>query len=74
MMALEMVPASLETVDGTTGNGGGAGRLLPVCAWCQRVRDDSGEWLQVDRYLELRTAVRPTHGVCPKCTVGLLGG
>lgn len=39
--------------------------LLPVCAWCQRIRDDAGQWQPVQEYVEQRTAV--THGICPDC-------
>jgi hypothetical protein len=39
--------------------------LLPVCAWCQRIRDDAGQWQPVERYVERRRSV--THGICPDC-------
>jgi hypothetical protein len=41
--------------------------LLPVCAWCHRVRSDEGYWLSVDRYLREQTGVQVTHGICPDC-------
>ena len=36
---------------------------LRQCAWCQRVRDEDGEYSQEPRR-RLRTA---THGICPTC-------
>ncbi len=41
--------------------------LLPVCAWCHRVRSDEGYWLSVDSYLRRHTDVQVTHGICPEC-------
>lgn len=41
--------------------------LLPVCAWCKRIRDDQGYWSQVDAYLQKHTTIGITHGICPEC-------
>lgn len=41
--------------------------LLPICAWCRRVRDDQGLWTRVEQYLGEHTGARLTHGVCPDC-------
>jgi GAF domain-containing protein len=41
--------------------------LLPICAWCKRVRDDEGYWDQVEAYLHKHTGIDFTHGICPEC-------
>ncbi len=41
--------------------------LLPVCAWCKRIRDDDGSWNQIDSYLRKHTSIGVTHGICPEC-------
>ncbi len=41
--------------------------LLPVCAWCKRIRDDDGSWSQVDAYISRHTNIAVTHGICPEC-------
>ena len=41
--------------------------LLPICAWCKRVRDDEGYWDQVEAYLHKYTGIDVTHGICPEC-------
>ena len=41
--------------------------LLPICAWCKRIRDDKGYWTKVETYLEDRTEADFTHGICPEC-------
>ena len=41
--------------------------LLPICAWCKRIRDDEGYWSQVEAYFHKNAGVNFTHGVCPEC-------
>ena len=41
--------------------------LLPVCAWCHKIRDDQGYWGQLETYIEARTRASFTHGICPDC-------
>jgi GAF domain-containing protein len=41
--------------------------LLPICAWCKRVRDDHGYWSQVEAYVHAHTDADFTHGICPQC-------
>jgi hypothetical protein len=41
--------------------------LLPICAWCKRIRDDHGYWSQVEAYIHEHTGADFTHGICPDC-------
>ena len=41
--------------------------LLPICAWCRKVRNDQNYWQAVEDYLSEHAAVRFTHGICPDC-------
>jgi GAF domain-containing protein len=41
--------------------------LLPICAWCKRIRDDKGYWAQVEAYVKEHSNVEFTHGICPEC-------
>lgn len=40
--------------------------LLPICAWCRRVRTKQGAWMQLDQYLS-DVGVPVTHGICQEC-------
>ena len=42
--------------------------LLPVCAWCKRVRDEEGNWRTIEVYLNSHSEASLTHGICPDCT------
>lgn len=41
--------------------------LLPICAWCKRVRDDEDYWHNIEEYLHDHTGTDFTHGICPAC-------
>jgi phosphoserine phosphatase RsbU/P len=41
--------------------------LLPICAYCKKVRDDKNYWHQVENYIARHSAVTFTHGICPQC-------
>lgn len=47
--------------------------LLPICAWCKRIRvkeseiDKKPEWESIETYLAQRTDVDFTHGICEEC-------
>jgi PAS domain-containing protein len=41
--------------------------LLPMCAWCKKIRDDQGYWKRVEAYIGEHSDARFTHGICPDC-------
>ena len=46
--------------------------LLPICAWCTKVRDDQGYWQRVEAYLADRDIAQFTHCLCPDCAARLV--
>jgi len=41
--------------------------LLPVCAWCKKIRNDDGCWEQLESYIQNNTNTDFSHGICPDC-------
>jgi hypothetical protein len=41
--------------------------LLPICAGCKKIRDDAGQWQDIESYVENRSTVEFSHGFCPDC-------
>ena len=41
--------------------------LLPICANCKKVRNDTGYWQNVEQYIEQHSEADFTHGLCPDC-------
>jgi len=46
--------------------------MLPICAWCKKIRDDQGYWSKLEAYLSAHTDAQFTHGICPDCTTKML--
>lgn len=41
--------------------------MLPICANCKKVRDDTGYWSQIESYIGEHSDTTITHGICPDC-------
>lgn len=41
--------------------------LIPICAWCKKIRNDEGYWMKLEMYLREHTEAEFTHGMCPEC-------
>jgi len=54
---LQQALASVRTLSG----------LLPICAYCKRIRDDRDYWRQIEHYLSEHSSARFSHGICPDC-------
>jgi hypothetical protein len=48
--------------------------LLPTCAYCKDIRDETGEWQQIEAYVASRSEAQFTHGICPKCVTKHFSG
>ena len=47
--------------------------LLPICASCKKIRDDSGYWNQIESYIRSHSQAEFSHGICPDCAKRLYG-
>jgi len=41
--------------------------LLPICAYCKKIRNDQGQWKQLERYVQSHSEATFSHGICPEC-------
>jgi phosphoserine phosphatase RsbU/P len=41
--------------------------LLPICAWCKKIRDGDNHWHLVEDYLMNHAEIQFSHGICPDC-------
>ena len=64
MKQLQAAIAEVHTLSG----------LLPICAGCKKIRDETGRWLSVEAYVEGRSTVQFSHGICPDCKTRLYPG
>ena len=56
----EHLDAALKKIETLSG-------LLPICAYCKKIRDTGGSWHQIESYVSRRTRATFSHGVCPDC-------
>jgi PAS domain S-box-containing protein len=61
--ALQEALANIKTLRG----------LLPICASCKKIRDDSGYWSQIEAYVQAHSNAVFSHGICPDCVKQLYG-
>lgn len=41
--------------------------ILPICAFCKKIRDDDGYWEQLETYISEHSGTDFSHGICPEC-------
>ncbi len=41
--------------------------VLPICSHCKKIRDDMGDWQQIEEYIYERSDAQFSHGICPEC-------
>jgi len=49
-------------------------RLLPICMYCKKIRDDGDYWQEIESYLHAQTGTDFSHGICPHCMEAVLKG
>lgn len=53
--------AALDTIQTLSG-------FVPICGWCGRkIKDEAGEWVGLEAYIEAHSQATFTHGICPSC-------
>ena len=58
---LEHALAQVQTLKG----------LVPICAYCKKIRNEREYWERVESYISARTDARFSHGICPDCMAQL---
>lgn len=42
-------------------------KILPICSYCRKVRDDENYWHTVEAYVARHTDSKFSHSICPSC-------
>jgi len=42
-------------------------KILPICSYCRKVRDDENYWHTVESYVSRHTGSMFSHSICPSC-------
>ncbi len=54
---LRLALAELRTIKG----------IIPICAYCKRIRNEEGAWDQLEAYFQSRIDAQFSHGICNSC-------
>lgn len=54
---LQRARATIERLEG----------LLPICAWCKKIRGTDGSWMEIEVYVRSSSRAEVTHGICSNC-------
>ena len=57
---IDSLQAALDQVKTLSG-------LLPICSQCKKIRDDSGYWQQIEKYVQEHSRAEFSHSLCPQC-------
>ena len=57
---MQRLRAALEEIKHLSG-------LLPMCAGCKKIRNDTGYWQEVEEHIESHSEAEFSHGLCPDC-------
>jgi len=41
--------------------------FLPICASCKKIRDNEGNWQNMEEYIHSHSEAKFSHGYCPEC-------
>ncbi len=42
-------------------------RILPICSFCKKIRNDAEEWEKLESYISERSGALFSHSICPDC-------
>lgn len=57
ILELQMALTHVKTLKG----------LLPICSYCNKVKDDEGSWSKIEEYIRDHSEADFTHSICPVC-------
>ena len=57
IVSLQKALAEVKTLSG----------MLPMCAWCKKIRDDEGYWQKIEAYFKSHADLDFTHCICNEC-------
>lgn len=47
--------------------------LLPICAYCKKIRDENGLWIEMESFVSSHSQAVFSHSYCPICVQQLYG-
>lgn len=45
--------------------------ILSICSYCKKIRDEDGQWITFESYIQKHTSADFSHGICEECNTSL---
>ena len=45
----------------------GLSKIYPICSYCKMIREETGNWVPIEKYVKDVSGADASHGVCPQC-------
>lgn len=45
----------------------GLSKIYPICSYCKKIREETGDWVPIEKYVKDVSGADASHGVCPEC-------
>jgi hypothetical protein len=45
----------------------GLSKIYPICSYCKKIREETGDWVSIEKYVKDVSGADASHGVCPEC-------
>lgn len=42
-------------------------KIFPICSYCKKIREETGKWVSVEKYISDISGAMLSHGICPEC-------
>ncbi len=42
-------------------------RIYPICSYCKKIHEESGNWVNVEKYVRDISGAMASHSICPTC-------
>jgi len=46
--------------------------IISICSYCKKLRNEGGQWLTCETYIQNHTGANFSHGICDNCNTSLL--
>ena len=48
--------------------------ILPICSFCKKIRNENGQYEQIEKYVAERSSAKFSHGICEECAKKMYPG
>ncbi len=66
---VETITISSDDISTIKADGDCADKFITICAYCKKIKDRKGNWIELEAYFSNRDECQFSHGMCPHCAI-----